>query len=427
MSPSSLSGRTVALCILAFATIFAASCLHAADYDAATTATNTLGLELFREMAKPDENVCLSPYSIQTALAMTFAGSDGETRAEMSRVLHLGNDETIHPSFAALQKALDGSVHKSNDVATQSRKFGGPSEPITLAVANRLFPQTGYSIRQEFTNTMQRFYRGNLEPLDFKGNANGARQHINTWVAQQTRDRIQDLIPPSGVDKTTRLVLANALYLKAPWEKEFNDAMTKPAPFHLLGGKPADVPTMRRVGHLGFLQKGNWTLVAIPYIGSEMQFLILLPDEKAAGKDLLETVTPQLLLEGAHIKETLVDLSLPKFRFSSPSLPLATYLKELGLKTAFDQPPGSANFDRMAPRKPNDYLTISEVFHKTFVAVDEKGTEAAAATAVVMAPGARVVREPEPVVVKIDRPFIYTIQHIPSGACLFLGRVVDPR
>ena len=166
--------------------------------------------------------------------------------------------------------------------------------------------------------------------------------------------------------------------------------MTKPAPFHIRGRDQADVPTMRRVGHLGFLKKDDWTLVAIPYVGSEMQFLILLPDDKTGGKEAIEKVTPQLLLEGANIKETLVDLSLPKFKFSSPSLPLAAYLKELGLKTAFDQPPGSANFDRMAPRKPNDYLTISEVFHKTFIAVDEKGTEAAAATAVVMAPGARV-------------------------------------
>jgi serpin B len=400
--------------------------VYPADYDAATTATNTLGIELFRQMAKPDENLCLSPYSIQTALAMTFAGADGETRTEMSRVLHLGSDETIDASFGALQKALDGSVHKSNDVATQSRKFGGPSEPITLAVANRLFPQSGYPIREEFAGKMQRFYGGNLEPLDFRANANGARQHINTWVAQQTRDRIQDLIPPNGVDKTTRLVLANALYLKAPWEKEFNDALTKPAPFHVRGRDKADVPTMRRVGHLGFLKKENWSLVAIPYVGSEMQFLILLPDEKSGGKQAIEKVTPQLLLEGAHIKETLVDLSLPKFKFSSPSLPLATSLKELGLKTAFDQPAGSANFDRMAPRKPNDYFTISEVFHKTFIAVDEKGTEAAAATAVAMVAGARAVREPEPIVVRVDRPFLYAIQHVPSGTCLFLGQVADP-
>ena len=171
----------------------------------------------------------------------------------MSRVLHLTNADKIPDSFAALQEALNASVQKTNNVATQSRKFGGPSEPITLSVANRLFPQTGYPIREEFSSAMKRFYGGNLEPLDFRGNAEGARQHINTWVAQQTHDRIQDLIPPNGVDKTTRMVLANALYLKAPWETEFNDALTKPAPFHIRGGEPSDVPTMQRVGHLGFL------------------------------------------------------------------------------------------------------------------------------------------------------------------------------
>jgi len=407
--------------------MLSAGSVYPADFDGATSATNTLGLELLRQKATPDENLCLSPYSIETALAMTFAGADGETRAEMSRVLHLGNDEAIHASFAALQKALDNSVHKSNDVAAQSRRFGGPSEPITLAMANRLFPQSGYPIREEFAARMQHFYGGNLEPLDFRANANGARQHINTWVAQQTRNRIQDLIPPNGVDKTTRLVLANALYLKAPWETEFNDALTKPAPFHVGSGDQTDVPTMRRVGHLGFLKTDNWTLVAIPYVGSEMQFLILLPGEKSDGKEAIKKVNPQLLLEGAHMKESLVDLSLPKFTFSSPTLPLATYLKQLGLKSAFDQPPGSANFDRMAPRKPNDYLTISEVFHKTFIAVDEKGTEAAAATAVAMVAGARAVKEPEPIVVRVDRPFLYAIQHVPSGTCLFLGQISDPR
>ncbi len=422
-TPFSKYGKP-ALCFLV--AIVTTGRLYPADFDAATAATNTVGLELFRQMAKPDENFCLSPYSIETALAMTFAGSDGETRAEMARVLHLGADETIHASFSALQKAMDGSVQKSNDVAAQSKKFGGASEPITLAVANRLFPQTGYPIRQEFTSAMQRFYHGNLEPLDFRGNANSARQHINTWVAQQTRDRIQDLIPPNGVDNTTRLVLANALYLKAPWETEFNDALTKPAPFHVRSREQADVPTMQRVGHLGFLQKKDWTLVAIPYVGSEMQFLILLPDEKAGGKEMLEKITPQLLLESAKLTASLVDLSLPKFKFSSPTLPLAASLQKLGLKTAFDQPPGSANFDRMAPRKPNDYLAISEVFHKTFIAVDEKGTEAAAATAVSMVAGARMVRE-DPIVVRVDRPFVYAIQHVPTGACLFIGQVVDPR
>ena len=413
-------------CVLAAMTIFTASRVYPADFDAATAATNTVGLELFRQMEKPDENVCLSPYSIQTALAMTFAGSDGETRAEMSRALHFANDESIHASFSALQKSLDGSVQKSSQLAANSKKFGGASEPITLALANRLFPQAGYPIRAEFSSTMQRFYGGNLEPLNFRENANGAREHINTWVAKQTHDRIKDLIPPNGVDKATRLVLANALYLKAPWETAFNDALTKPTPFRVDGKQPVDVPTMRRVGHLSLLQRENWTLVAIPYVGSEMQFLILLPPEKAA-KEAIGKVTPQLLQEAAHLQSALVDLSLPKFKFSSRTLPLATSLKELGLKTAFDQPPGSANFDRMAPRRPNDYLAISEVFHKTFIAVDEKGTEAAAATAVSMVAGARMVREAEPVVVKVDRPFIYAIQHIPSGVCLFLGEIVDPR
>lgn len=404
---------------------FASSLLRAADDLAAPTAVNQIGLELLGQISKPDENVCLSPYSIQSALAMTFAGAEGDTRSEMARVLHF-NDDT-NASFAALQKSLQDMVNKTIDVATEAKKFGGPSEPITLAVANRLFPQKGYRIRDQFMATVQQFFGGNPEPLDFHGNPEAARQTINHWVAEQTHDRIQDLIPPNGLNKTIRMVLANALYLKAPWAREFDDALTKPAPFHVRGGDPVEVPTMRQVSDMQYLKQDGFTAIALPYLGGELQFVVLVPDKMDGLAGLEKSVDWHKLADLRQAKATRVDLSLPKFKFTSPTIPLGNYLQALGMKSAFDQPPGSANFDRMAPRTPNDYLAISEVFHKTFIAVDEKGTEAAAATAVAMMAASARMRQPEPVVVKVDHPFLFAIQHVSSGACLFLGHVTDPR
>jgi serpin B len=268
-----IPGSVLAATIIATARIAAAG-----DFSSAAHATNQLGLQLYRECAAPDENLCLSPYSIQSALAMTFAGADGGTRAEMMAVLHYpGDGDAIHVSFAALQRSLEETAKKSSAVVQKSKEIGGPSEPITLAVANRLFAQTGYSFRDSFRALIAKFYGGAFEPLDFRKNSEMARQHINKWVADQTRDRIRDLIPPNGVDATTRLVLANAIYLKAPWQSEFSDGLTKPGPFHVRGGSPVDVPLMRQQAHFGYAKKSGFSVVALPYVGSELQFLILLP------------------------------------------------------------------------------------------------------------------------------------------------------
>jgi serpin B len=182
-----------------------------ADPHRAARATNELGLDLQRKIGKSGENLCLSPYSIEMALAMTFGGADGETRSEMSRVLHFGEeDDSIHTSFAALQQALAELPKQTGAIAASSRKFGGPSEPITLAIANRLFAQKGYEFRPAFLSLVKQSYAAPLEPVDFKSDATGVARQINDWVAKQTRDRIRDLIPLEGLDAATRMVLANA-------------------------------------------------------------------------------------------------------------------------------------------------------------------------------------------------------------------------
>ncbi|HZR78211.1 MAG TPA: serpin family protein, partial [Chthoniobacterales bacterium] len=291
-----------------------------------------------------------------------------------------------------------------------------------------LFAQSGYDFRQPFQDLVKEFYAAPFELLDFKKEPEAARSHINKWVAEQTRQKIRDLVPQGGIKELTRLVLANALYLKAPWASEFSDGLTKPKPFHVRGGAAVDVPTMKQRKQFGYAKRDGFTAAALPYSGSELQFVIFLPDEVNGLSKLESNLSAEMLAQCAKLPVRDVDLELPKFKFEPPTVPLKENLEALGMKTAFDDPQGSANFDKMSPRKPDQYLAISNVFHKTFIAVDEKGTEAAAATAVViMEVTARRETPKEPIHVKVDRPFIYAIQHVPSGACLFIGRVTDPR
>jgi serpin B len=412
-----------------FGALVVAMAHGATNFDLAAKATNEFAVDLHRQLAIDSKNLCISPFSIENALGMTFAGADGDTRFEMARVLHFPSDASaVAASFGSLQNSLEEMSAKTAELVKKSREFGGPSEPITLNIANRLFAQKDYEFRQNFLSLVKQNYGAAFEPLDFVADPRATTQHINKWVADETHDKIRDLIPENALNKLTRLVLANALYLKAPWADPFSEKTTQPEPFHVRGGAPVNVPMMRKTARFGYAKREGFTTVSLPYVGGDLQFVVLLPDE-ANGLHALESkLTADVLAACARLEAQDVDLHLPKFKLEPPTIALAENLQALGMKSAFDIPQGSANFDKMAPRKPNDYLYISNVFHKTFIAVDEKGTEAAAATAVVMM-RATAMRgpKPPPIEVKIDRPFVYAIQHVPSGVCLFLGRVTDPR
>jgi serpin B len=412
-----------------FGALVVAMAHGATNFDLAAKATNEFAVDLHRQLAIDSKNLCISPFSIESALGMTFAGADGDTRPEMARVLHFPSDASaVAASFGSLQNSLEEMSAKTAELVKKSREFGGPSDPITLNIANRLFAQKDYEFRQNFLSLVKQNYGAAFEPLDFVADPRAATQHINKWVADETHDKIRDLIPENALNKLTRLVLANALYLKAPWADPFSEKTTQPEPFHVRGGAPVNVPMMRKTARFGYAKREGFTTVSLPYVGSDLQFVVLLPDE-ANGLHALESkLAADVLAACARLEAQDVDLHLPKFKLEPPTIALAENLQALGMKSAFDIPQGSANFDKMAPRKPNDYLYISNVFHKTFIAVDEKGTEAAAATAVVMM-RATAMRgpKPPPIEVKIDRPFVYAIQHVPSGVCLFLGRVTDPR
>lgn len=404
----------------------------AAEFDAAAAA-NAIGLKLYRQLApaSPQENLVLSPYSIESALALTYTGADGDTRQEMARVLQLpAEDGTVQRGFSALREALARTAEQSKELAERNRAFGGKTDPIQWAAANRLFGQEGYAFRAPFLALMKEGFSAPFEVLDFQRDAERARGVINGWVEEQTRRKIKDLIPHGGVDGDTRLVLVNALYLKAPWEKPFEKTATRPRAFAFPDGTSREIPTMHRTGALGHATEAGLTLVSLDYLGGELQFLVILPDTGTSVDEAAAKLTPAHFTRWAKLGEgrrPSVSLYLPKFRVEGRTVPLGDALRGLGMKRAFDEPAGSADFSRMAPRTPADYLAISKVFHQTFVALDEEGTEAAAATAVGMVALAAMIDPPRPIEVRVDRPFLFAIQHRPSGACLFLGRIAHPR
>ena len=394
-----------------------------------TPAINQLGLELLRAETSTGRpgNRLLSPYSIESALAMAYTGADGRTRDEMRRVLGLpADDAAVLDGFAALAKELADLQTASRLRAQQADDAGAA---IELHSANRLFAQRGFAFRPAFTEALRERFGAPLEELDFIHAAEPARATINGWVAQETHDRIRDLVPEGALGERTRTVLANALYLKAPWEHAFETDDTKNDRFWVDGSKAADVPTMVQRRHFGYAKRNGYAAVTLPYRDGDLQFVILLPDRREGLADLERTVTPEALAGCAKLPRADVDLHLPKFKLEPAVLALGAALRGLGMTTAFDEPPGSADFDRMAPRRPNDYLYLSEVFHRTWLSLDENGTEAAAATAVVALTAFAVAHEPPPppIEVRVDHPFLFAVQHVSSGACLFLGRLTDPR
>jgi serpin B len=394
-------------------------------------AINQFGLDLLRAQASVGNhgNSLLSPYTIEVALAMAYTGSDGRTREEMQRVLHLpADDAAVLNGFSVLARELGELQTASRLHVEQAHKYGGSEEPIEINVANRLFAQSGFAFRPAFTTTLRDRFGAPLDELDFVHAAEPARVAINAWVAHETRDKIRDLVPAGAIDATTRGVLANALYLRAPWTDPFKPDATKNEAFWAAGKASTNVTTMLQQKHYGYEQRNGYAALALPYMGRQLQFVILLPDRRDGLADLERAVTPDVLAGCTNLPSRDVILHLPKFKLAPPSLPLSSALRGLGMTTAFDQPRGSADFDRMAPRKPDDYLYISEVIHKTWLSLDENGTEATAATAVVMMRAmGRPIEPPLPIEVRVDHPFLFAIQHVPSGACLFLGVLSDPR
>jgi serpin B len=381
----------------------------AADLGELVGGNSAFALELYQLLRDGKEgNLFYSPFSISLALAMTYAGARGETEQQMADALHYTLPQArLHPAFNALDQALA----KRGEGAQ-----GKDGQGFRLNIANAIWGQAGYQFLPQFLDILAGNYGAGLRLLDFAGGPEEARLSINDWVSQQTEERIQDLIPPGLITPLTRLVLTNAIYFNAAWAKPFEAGLTEDGPFTLLDGSQVTVPMMRETESLGYAEGAGYQAVELPYDGHELSMVILLPE--AGGFEAFEAGLDAGQVEG--ILESLayrqVALTMPRFEFES-EFSLAQALAALGMPAAFSS---DADFSGMDGARD---LFISEVVHKAFVSVDEAGTEAAAATAVIM----ELTAMPEaPVAVSLDHPFIFFIRDIQTGAILFVGRVVDP-
>jgi serpin B len=377
----------------------------------AVRSLHALGGGLYGQLAPTTDNLALSPYSVAVALAMTQSGARGATRDEMLAVLASNDGDRLNGGLNALTQ------HVESLAGAQEREDGSKAE-IALRAANTLFGEATTEFEPEFIDTLARDYGAGLHRVDFKTAFEAARVAINDWTAKRTEGRIEDLIPEGVLNTLTRLVLVNALYLKAPWEQTFAKALTEDRDFHLTDGSTAQVPTMQLETRSGLLGSGDgWQALQLPYAGRKLAMTIVLPDE---GR--LADVEAELLAGGMpamvdSVRPAEVAITLPKWTFRTQA-PLKKTLTALGMPTAFEA--GKADFSAMTKEAP---LFIAAVLHQTFIAVDEEGTEAAAATAVV----GQEESMPMYVPFTADRPFLFVIHDTELGAPLFLGRVADPR
>ena len=369
-------------------------------------AMDAFSADLYKNLAREQGNLVLSPYSVGVALAMARAGAVGETQKQMDTVLHAALAIDLNAGFNALDQALAKRPGKF--------KVGDGTLELELATANRLWGEKDTAFEAAFLDTLARDYGAGMQVVDYKNAYESARRTINDWVASRTRDRIKDLIPQGVLDAQTRLVLTNAIYLKASWLVPFNDAVR--GSFHLANGSDVQVDLMSRNGNLAYGAGDGYQAVRLPYAGG-LSMVLIVPD---AGK----LSSFERGLDGAALRRiasglssTQVILSMPKFSFRSQSQ-LKDALSELGMPLAFTD---RADFSGMTKQ---ESLEIAAVIHQAFIAVDEKGTEAAAATAVVASLTSAPQRQVE---LKIDRPFLFLIQDDETGAILFMGRVADPR
>jgi serpin B len=363
---------------------------------------NKFALELYTKLAqeKKNENLFFSPYSISTALAMTYAGAKGNTEKQMADVLHFElPQDKLHPVFTSLEKRLN------------KQGKGGRYE---LNVVNALWGQKGYKFLDSFIELVNKNYSAGLNDVDFVKDTEGARQTINKWIENKTKDKIKELIKPGILDGLTRLVLTNAIYFKGRWEYEFDKKNTKDMDFLVSSTGTVKVPMMYIVREFKYAEQEDLQIVEIGYKGKDLSMVVLLPKQFDGISKLEEALTVENIdkwLSG--LSEIEVGICLPKFKTTS-EFSLGEVLSRMGMQDAFSLPP--ADFSAMTGDKE---LFISAVIHKAFVEVNEEGTEAAAATGIPMTLAAAMR-------FNADHPFIFLIRDNKTGSILFMGRVMNP-
>lgn len=379
------------------------------DLASLTSSNASFAFSLYQQLRNQAGNLIYSPHSISVALAMTTAGARGNTEQQMNRVMHFDLPKaSLHPAFNALQLEL----------ASREKNKADPNQVnFRLKIVNALWGQKEYRFLADFLDFLAQNYGAGMRLLDFRSDPEICRQIINDWVAQQTEEKIKDLIPKGVITSATRLVLTNAIYFNAPWMYQFQESATRPGLFTLLDKSQVEVPMMNISQQFGSFQGDGFTAVELPYAGNQVSMFLLVPDTGKFEEFEQNLTATQWEKIRQQIQPSQVKLSMPRFTFISDYNMNETLIK-LGMTDAFN--PNAADFSGMDGTRS---LYIQRVQHKAFIKLDEKGTEAAAATAVVVR---KMSMPSQQVEIKVDRPFLFLIQDKPSGAILFVGRVLNP-
>lgn len=369
------------------------------------TGNTAFAADLYAKLRERDGNIFFSPYSISTALAMTYAGARGNTATQMAATLHFTlRQEVLHLAFAGQEKYL-------NEI--QSKK------KVKLHVANSLWPQKDYPFLPAYLDLVKRNYGVGVTPVDFKTDADGARTRINKWVSDKTNDKIKDLMPAGVLNDLTRLVLINAIYFKGNWAEQFRKSSTRDLPFQVSRNKTVTVPTMTQQKWFGYREEPALQVLEMPYAGNDLSMIVLLPKAVDGLAALEKDLSARNLIKWTTgLQGTDVIVFLPRFR-TTAEFSLNGTLSSMGMSDAFDLK--TADLSGMDGKRD---LFINAVVHKAFVDVNEEGTEAAAATGV----AAGVLSAPAPpVTFRADHPFMFLIRDNQTGTILFLGRVSNPK
>lgn len=380
----------------------------AAETMALAAGSNAFAVDLWTRVGKNPGNLAFSPASISLAVAMAWGGAKGETAAQMKRTMHFaGEPDANAAAWGKLSRALSS-----------------PGRPRELRIANRLFGESSYRFEQPYLDKTASAFGAPLEPLDFKKGFEPSRVHINAWVEEQTKNRITGLLPPGALDTLTRLVLVNAIYFLAEWLDPFEGRSTSDEPFIVNAASKPSVSMMHRTASYSYGQVDGVKVLALPYLGNDVAMFAVLPDKQDGLAAVESSLNAAKIAEWTKSRpSSLVEVTFPRFELSPPALSLGDDLAALGMPLAFVK--RRADFTGIAnPADEDERLSISKVFHKAFVKVNEKGTEAAAATAIVMAAGAGM--PPKAIEFRADHPFLFFIVDKSSGLVLFMGRVADP-
>jgi serpin B len=386
---------------------FAKEVAEKSDVKSVLKSNSEFALALYRQLRDKEGNLFFSPYSISNALGMTAAGARGETLNEMAKTLHFSGDlAKVSPAFRQLIESLNGDP--------KTRKY-------QLNVANALWCQKGYGFEAAFLKLTEKDYFAGLKQVNFAGESEKSRLEINHWVEEQTKDKIKDLLKTGTIDSNTRLVLTNAIYFKAAWLKPFFDKATKEDDFLIGEGKKVGkVPLMHTIEDCQYAEGDDFQLLELPYEDYQLSLIVLLPKKVDGLTDLEKKITVDSLEKWrSKAKEHQVTITMPKFK-TTAEFELSETLKKMGMPLAFTE---QGDFTGITK---DEKLYISKVVHKAFIDLDEKGTEAAAATAVIMKRASAAVHQKPKANFKADHPFVYMIRDQATGSILFMGRLTDP-